>query len=389
MPSLHVRRGSLAGSGAMLVVLAIASITAIWAQDKQLSIQPISRQQTLDVPTALKSVASVVVYDKTDKAIGQGSGFFVDSEGKLVTNFHVIKMAASAVVKCADGGFYQVAGVLATDEKNDLAVLKVSGKDFKVLSLADSNAVRVGDKVLAIGSPLGLEETVSDGLISGIREIEGVRVFQTTAAISPGSSGGALLNVHGQVVGVTAFQLTAGQSLNFAVPANYLKPLLAGGRVVPFTPAEPLDFRPEEPNEAKGNQQTPETAPTVNIPRYWTHLADGTTVEVRLDGDFLYEMSEQDVEDGPFRVHVNCICESRRHGNRWVGKCRWRYQIHGGISTPSICTLETEEVVTFVSPTRIEGEGQTVEPGGESQSCPRAGSSKEQFSLIPRDGATN
>ncbi|MGB8495642.1 MAG: trypsin-like peptidase domain-containing protein [Candidatus Acidiferrum sp.] len=182
----------------------------ISSQDKARKTDQIPPERKLDVATALKSVVLVVVYDKAGQPIGQGSGFFVNASGKLVTNFHVIKEAAGAVVKSSDGAFYQVAGVLKTDKLNDVAVLKVLGKDFKPLPLGDSDAVHVGDKVLAIGSPLGLDETVSDGLISGIREADGSKVFQTTAAISPGSSGGALLNSRGRVIGVTAAQLLIG-----------------------------------------------------------------------------------------------------------------------------------------------------------------------------------
>ena len=180
--------------------------------------------------------------------MAQGSGFFVDRTGKLVTNFHVIEAAASAVVKSSMGAFYPVKGVLGIDKEHDLAVLKVAGSDFTFLPLGDSDVVQLGDKVVAIGSPLGLEDTISDGLISGIRDLGKYTVFQTTAAISPGSSGGVLLNSKGEVVGITSFQLTSGQNLNFAIPVKYAKPLLKSDELLAFAPIQEAPVETPRPS---------------------------------------------------------------------------------------------------------------------------------------------
>lgn len=188
-----------------------------------------------DIPTitkeAIKAVVLVVTSDSTGKEVGQGSGFLVSRDGKIITNYHVIENAESGIVKFSNGAFYVIQGVLAIDKKHDLAVLKADGKDFSTLSLGNSDEVQVGEEVVAIGSPQSLESTVTNGIVSAVRELKtgAGSVIQTTAPISPGSSGGALFNMQGYVIGVTAFQLVRGQNLNFAIPVNYAKPLLAYG----------------------------------------------------------------------------------------------------------------------------------------------------------------
>jgi S1-C subfamily serine protease len=212
-----------------------------------------------DIPTiareARPAVVLVVAYDKTRKEVGRGSGFVVSSDGKVITNYHVIEHAASAEIHFQDGAFYRVEGALAADPTKDLAVLKLkaSAKDFLFLPLGDSGTVETGDQVVAIGSPLGLEGTVSSGIISSIREandlllerVQDIKVFQTTAPISPGSSGGALLKLDGSVIGVPSYSHShqEAQNLNLAIPINYVTPLLAGTSLTPLaknrsTPAE-------------------------------------------------------------------------------------------------------------------------------------------------------
>jgi S1-C subfamily serine protease len=193
-------------------------------------------QTSLDLKKVSRAMASVLADTTDGKTTNQGSGFFIDSTGRLVTNYHVIEDASSAIVKTSDGGFYKVEGTVAVDKKHDLAILKVVGANFAYVSLGDSDAATIGEKVYAVGSPLGLEATVSDGIVSSIREVDQVRLIQTGAPLSHGSSGGPLLNVHGQVIGVTTLQIEGGQNLNFAVPSNLIRPLLLSEKVTPFAP---------------------------------------------------------------------------------------------------------------------------------------------------------
>ena len=187
-------------------------------------------------PNALYEMASPAVFyieitDMKGTKIKTGSGFFIREDGLAVTNFHVIKGATAAVAVTSDGQRHKVLGVYATGEKDniDLALIQVEGEGFPALKLADSDAVRVGETVYALGNPLGLKNTFSTGIISGLnREIDGMRFIQTTAPISPGSSGGVLLDASGKVVGVTTAFAASGQNINLIVPINDLKRLEAG-----------------------------------------------------------------------------------------------------------------------------------------------------------------
>jgi S1-C subfamily serine protease len=193
-----------------------------------------------DIPSiareALKSVVTVETTDEMGNPLGLGSGFVVTSDGKVVTNYHVIQGATSAEIRFHDGASYLIEGMVASNPDRDLVVLKIktSSNEFRFLSLGDSDRVEVGEQVVAVGSPLGLEATVSPGFVSGIRDVDGHKLLQTTAPISPGNSGGALINLAGEVVGVPTLSLTSvrqattvSQNLNFAVPSNYVRELLS------------------------------------------------------------------------------------------------------------------------------------------------------------------
>jgi len=200
-----------------------------------------------DIPAIAKAangtIVSIVMSDKDGKPIVQGSGFLVSTDGRILTNYHVIAEGTSAVVKLPDGAFYVVDGVLAFDKARDVAVIKAHGENFRTLTLGNSDRVQVGQEVVAIGNPLSLESTVSNGIISSIRAIDeaGGKYLQVTAPISPGSSGGPLFNMEGQVIGITTMYLKGGENLNFAIPINDAKPLLeaSSSKLEPFPNAAP------------------------------------------------------------------------------------------------------------------------------------------------------
>jgi S1-C subfamily serine protease len=221
---------SLARFPAIFITLVVLSGCAV-AQE---------RDSNKDIPSiareALKSVVTVETKDGFGKSLGQGSGFIVSSDGKVITNYHVIQGAASGEIRFADGASYLIEGITASNADRDLAVLKIktTSNEFKFLVLGDSDRVQVGEQVVAVGSPLGLEATVSPGFVSGLREVNGLKLLQTTAPISPGNSGGALINLTGEVVGVPTLSLTSvrqnatlSQNLNFAVPSNYVRELVS------------------------------------------------------------------------------------------------------------------------------------------------------------------
>lgn len=168
------------------------------------------------------AVFYIVVYDADGKAFASGSGFFIDSQGTAVTNYHVIEGASSAKILTAGSQTqYDVVGVYDYDEENDWAILKIDGSDFPYLK--PGAAAVGGATVYAIGSPESLDNSISMGLVSSpSRTINGVEYIQTSASISHGSSGGALINKYGDVIGITTATLVDGQNLNFALPISVI-----------------------------------------------------------------------------------------------------------------------------------------------------------------------
>ncbi len=205
----------------LLVAALSAQNTPSTTKGRNLDIPAISRE-------ANGTIVSVVMSDKDGNPIAQGSGFLISKDGHVVTNYHVIKTGTSALVKLPNGSFFAVSGVLASDKQRDVAIIKANGTDFRTLSLGDSSRLQVGEEVVAIGNPLSLESTVSNGIVSAIRTVEdeGDKFLQITAPISPGSSGGPLFDMAGEVVGITTSHLVGGQNLNFAIPINDVKPML-------------------------------------------------------------------------------------------------------------------------------------------------------------------
>jgi hypothetical protein len=184
-----------------------------------------------DIPAIAKAANGAIVtivMANNEKPIAQGTGFLVSADGVILTNYHVIETGNVAIVKFPDDTAFRVDGVLAADRVHDLAIIKVHGKTFPTLTLGNSDRVQVGEEVVAIGNPLGLELTVSNGILSGIRTVEkeGGRFLQVTAPISHGSSGGPLFNMAGEVIGITTLFLKGGENLNFAIPVNDAKRLL-------------------------------------------------------------------------------------------------------------------------------------------------------------------
>jgi S1-C subfamily serine protease len=121
-----------------------------------------------DIPTianaANGAVVSIIMSDKDGRPIVQGTGFLVSRDGRVVTNYHVIQHGSSAVIKLPDGAFFVVDGVLASDKSRDIAVIKAHGNSFRIVSIGDSDKLQVGEEVVAIGNPLSLESTVSNGI---------------------------------------------------------------------------------------------------------------------------------------------------------------------------------------------------------------------------------
>ena len=170
------------------------------------------------IEDAIKSVVTI----RTD--ISQGTGFIIDSEGYIVTNYHIMENAKSAGIFTYDSETYSVK-LIGYDGTFDIALLKIEG-DFEKLNFDDSDDIQIGEKVIAIGNPLGLQFSVSEGIISATHRegISGINSYiQTDAALNPGNSGGPLINKEGDVIGINNFKISGAESLGFALESNQIK----------------------------------------------------------------------------------------------------------------------------------------------------------------------
>jgi serine protease Do len=169
--------------------------------------------------------------DREMKQQSLGSGFIIDRDGLILTNFHMVEGAEEIKVKLSDGREFK-AKVVGRDSKTDLALIKISAAaaNLPVLTLGDSDKMRVGDWVLAVGIPFGLEHTVTAGIISATGRVIGAGPYdnflQTDASINPGNSGGPLVNMKGEVIGINTAIVSGGQGLGFAIPSNLAKSVI-------------------------------------------------------------------------------------------------------------------------------------------------------------------
>jgi tetratricopeptide (TPR) repeat protein len=186
-----------------------------------------SQDQLPDLVRRIKpSAVAIETFDAKGEKLSRGSGFFIDVD-RVVTNRHVIEGAFRAEVHLNSGNSYQVKNVIAVDAEGDLALLKVEAPPNLVRPLSlDRTSPQEGESVVVIGNPFGLEGSVTNGIVSAVRDIPGFgRIIQITAPISPGSSGSPVVNMQGQVIGVATLQVTGGQSVNFAIPSERIAQL--------------------------------------------------------------------------------------------------------------------------------------------------------------------
>jgi S1-C subfamily serine protease len=205
---------------------------------------PFDTEEQLNISVYKKALPSVVNITSTTVAFdffygavpqkGMGSGFVIDGQGHILTNYHVIEGARQVEVTTSDKSKYK-AQVIGVDPPHDLAVLQIPDSRIPAAQIGDSKSLVVGQKVFAIGNPFGLSGTMTRGIISSIRSVRGEHGFideaiQTDAAINPGNSGGPLLNSHGQVIGINSMILTGGAEqsagIGFAIPINTAKAVL-------------------------------------------------------------------------------------------------------------------------------------------------------------------
>lgn len=201
------------------------------------------------IKLVLPAVVTIVGHDEQGEFTSSGSGFFINGQGHLITNYHVIRNMPHAKVKTRDGKIYPMTTVLAVDKQADLAMCQLDIQGGAPSFLAVSREVpEVGERVMVIGSPRLLELTVSDGIVSAVRTDTPLgQVIQMTAPISPGSSGGPVINLKGEVVGISTFYRKDGQNLNFAIPSHKILALQPG-------PGKPLAEYYSPPQQERAKQ---------------------------------------------------------------------------------------------------------------------------------------
>jgi S1-C subfamily serine protease len=209
------------------------------------------------------AIVTVQTYDRSGEERGLGSGFFINDKGHLITNYHVVKDSYYAIIKFKDGKESKIYTdkAIGIDRKADLIKfhVKLQRTSINYLKITESPP-EVGERIVVVGSPLGLEQTVTDGVISGIRQIDDLKIIQISAPISPGSSGGPVVNLKGEVVGVATFYLKGGQNLNFAIPAAKILSLGEGEEEIELA---------KRSVKAPTFQQHKESLNQFNIDRQW------------------------------------------------------------------------------------------------------------------------
>lgn len=251
----------------LLLVLTVATAACAHTQKPQPA--PASASASPRAPLTPAQIAAralpAVVTMRTEESLG--TGFVVRADGWIATNLHVVVGGPRVKVTLRDGRELDVVEVLNASPDHDLALVRVEAKGLPTLTLGDSDAMRPGDPVVAIGNPMGLEDTVSNGLVSGRRKVDGgLEILQVSAPIAPGSSGGPLINERGEVIGIATLVLTEGQNLNFGVPIRYLLPMMKKPDPMPFAEFAALVAQMRAANRPKQR---------ASVPHYPLSMLDG------------------------------------------------------------------------------------------------------------------
>lgn len=243
---------------------------------------------------ASQAVVYITTRDFQGKELGQGTGFLATDDGKIVTNYHVIKDASVAVISLNDGRVFEVSGLVNYDGARDIAVLQVPLTSTPKVHLGNSDTATVGEEIVVISNPLGLRNSVTTGVISSTdRIIEGQKWLQISAPVSPGSSGAPVFNSKSEVIGVVTMGIepAKAQNLNFAVPINDVKALLNAKRPAAFSDL----FRP-----ARSTMSYADFAAYVN-----------SVFKTRLVGSYLLTFDRVRVEEVGGDVCVSLILSAK------------------------------------------------------------------------------
>lgn len=274
--TIKLSRTALAVLGTLLVVTLVLVLSLHFKKLAELtkggSVPSAESGQAVPALDTDKAVLTIVASNRTGSLVSQGSGFILTSDGLAGSNYHVLEGSSEAVAECCGGRAFEIRSVEGVDFNKDLVIFQVYERgrasrphDLPHVTLASSQKVTVGEKVVAIGSPQGLENTVSDGILSAVREFDAIRFLQITAPISPGSSGGPVFNSAGEMIGIATFQLKKGQNLNFAVAAENLNSLLDQHLHTSIAGLRTLELQTKHEQRTAGSPKISET-PNIEQP---------------------------------------------------------------------------------------------------------------------------
>ncbi len=291
--------------------------------------------------------AIVAIRAQADDGVRSGSGFVVDPSGVVVTNLHILRGASSVAVKTHAGEVFDQVRIIGYDDSRDIVLLRIAGFGLPTLAFGNSDEVQPGAKVLAVGNPAGLEGTTTEGIVSGIRLLEsGMKVIQTDAAASPGSSGSPLLNQRGEVIGIIAFKRVDGEGLNFAIPINYVRGLMTLDSQLSLEQLNKKLLNRADLFSDEGKAV---------IDGKWKELGTGRTIMLKASGDFIYgEIAPLDDSGLPLTLELRKQTDGTYTGKiRGIWTC-W-YMGFGPRRIDKSCQLEQDVVATKVEASRIEG----------------------------------
>jgi hypothetical protein len=260
-----------------------------------------------------KAIAVIVAAESESARLG--TGFFVGGSDLLLTNLHVVEGAATVGIKVPEAGrVLPAAKARGYDLDNDLVVLQVDGANAQSVSLGDSDRVYSGQPIVVVGNPEGLEQTVSNGLISGIRNVDGRKLFQISAPVSEGSSGSPVFDEQGEVIGVVVSSLEKGQNLNFAVPINLARSLLA------WPTERPISSLPMK------NRLEPEAGPSRGVAPAGAAPSLGETLKWLVE-----KIAGAGYHYCQFQKN-NLVCDDERYESVQAGDCKLTFNAVGGWS---------------------------------------------------------
>lgn len=338
--------------------------------------QTTPNQSFPDSPSIVARVSPAVVLIKGETGDGTilGSGLIVSPDGKIATNLHVIRDLRTAGVQLASGEIFDAISVLAFDDRKDLAIIKIAGFDLPTVELGNSNEVRSGEPVVVIGSPRGLQGTVTTGVVSAVRDDPsgaGFKLIQTDASVNPGNSGGPLLNGRGQAIGVVTSKLRGSEGLNFALPINYVRGMLESLQ-------KPLTL---EELKTSLSSAKPDIFKSPAFPALWKSLTTGTVRTLRFEGDYIYGelvMTEEQRKSGFATYELKKDGEGYKGVYRSGGTCSYVLSPLTYFDTSTHynqCKFERQIELTSATPTRIEGRG-FGPPEGDKLDCAKCSYSK-------------